>query len=619
MPRRKKAPVQPHVEKSLQYARAVVSGDIYACKWVRLACGRQLSDLEKQADPSWPYVFRGDLAERACDFLEELPHTQGPLAFRREDGTWNRLVLEPWQCFIVCAVYGWIRKDSPKRRPIRRFVRVYEEEPRGQGKSLRLSGALLYSFAEGEQGVEAFSAAVDRAQAGKVYGEARAMLEKRPDLAATLGLRMSAHAIYQTSTHSSATALSRDAKKSGDGMNVAFASLDELHAHPTREIYDVLDTGTGKRGGNALVWAITTAGFDSSGICFEKRDYTCKVLEGSVTDDSWFGIIFTIDDPEAWPDEECRAACADHTHPRCLWRAANPNWGVSVDPVDFAAKMQRALTVASERNSILTKHLCLWQNADTSWVNIDAWDRAADPQLGELQFAGEPCIVGIDLASKVDIVAKVKVFVRDLPVRDGAGAAVLEENGEPKTVRHAYAFWTCWLPAAAITDSRNASYKGWAATGQLLTMPGEVVDDGPIIKAVKDDRGQHVVTEVAHDEWGARQLSNVLTADGFTMVGIRQNVQSFSEVMKELEAMLLSGRFHHNAGQCVRWQISNVVAHRDRNDNLFPAKLRPENKIDAAIALLMALNRALLAPPGPGPSVYEERERAQQPMFHTFG
>lgn len=597
---------QPHVLKALGYAHAVSAGEIYACKWVRLACERQLRDLEREDAEAWQFRFDEELAGRACEFFEELPHTQGPLAFRREDGSWNTLVLEPWQCFIATTVYGWVRKDSPLHRSIRRFTRCYEEEPRGQGKSLRLSGALLYAFAENEQGVEAYSAAVDREQASKIYGEAIGMLRKRPELAQALRIEVSAHSIFQKATNSKAMPLSREAKKSGDGKNIAFAALDELHAHPTREVVDVIDSGTGKRGGNALVWCITTAGFDASGICYEKRDYSTKVLEGEIPDETWFAIIYTVDDPEKWTDEECRAACTDHSHPRCQWRCANPNWGVSVDPLDFESKMLRAIRVPSERNNLQTKHLCIWCSADTSWMDLPAWDACADATLREEDFAGKPCIVAIDMANKFDLVAKVKVFLRDFETEEKS------EDGSPKIDRHAYAFFTCWTPESAIRKSKNASYGGWAQQGFITAMPGEVVNDEPVIDATLKDAARHDVTEVPFDPWSARQLANVLSDKNLTVVELRQVVSTFSEPMKTLLAMVLTKRFHHNAGPCVRWQMGNVVAHRDRNDNLFPNKAKPENKIDAAVALLMALNRALLAPPAPT-SVYEER-----PSFLAF-
>lgn len=586
--------MNPYVAKAREYALAVVSGEIYSCKWVRLACKRQLDDIERQNDPAWPFRFDEAIAGRACEFLEQLPYTQGPFAFVRDDGSWNTLVLQPWQCFITCAVYGWIRRDSSERRPVRRFTRVYEEEPRSNGKSLRLSGALLYSFAEGEQGVEAYSAAVNREQASKVYGEAIAMLTKRPDLAQALGLEVSAHALFQKATNSRATALSRDAKKSGDGKNVAFAALDELHAHQTREVYEVIDSGTGKRGGNALVWVITTAGFDPAGVCYDKRDYVTKILEGTISDDAWFGIIYTLDDPDKWADEECRAACSDHSYAKCEWRAANPNWGVSVDPVDFVeTKMRRALQSVSDRNGILTKHLDIWCSADASWMDLAKYDACADPTLKKEDFKGEPCIIGLDLASKVDLVAKVDVFFRDFDHGEK------EDDGTPKLERHFYAFTTLWLPEAAIADSKNAQYKAWAEKGLIQSMPGATIDDDPIRDEVMADAATHAVGEIAYDPWGARQLANVLSAKGQTMVELKPTVANFSEPMKSWEALVLEGRFHHDGNPAVRWQVSNVICHRDRKDNIYPAKLKTENKIDAAVATIMALNRALLAPEAP--------------------
>lgn len=587
------APTRPYVELATLYTHQVLSGEIPACKWVRLACKRQLADLDRQADPKFPFRFDGKIAARACSFLEQLPHTQGPLAFQHDDDSWNTLQLQPWQCFVTCCVYGWIRKDSPAHRPIRRFTRVYEEEPRGNGKSLRLSGALLYSFAEKEQGVEAYSAAVDRDQAGKVYGEARAMLEKRKDLARALGLKLTSRNIYQQASNSRATALSRDAKKSGDGKNVAFASLDELHAHPTREVYDVIDTGTGKRGGNALIWAITTAGFDSSGIAYEKRDYICKILEGIITDDAWFGIIYTIDEGDKWEDPS-------------VWRKANPNWGVSVDPVDFESKAKRAIAVLSERNGFLTKHLDIWCNADSAWMDLSAWDACADKTLKEETFAGATCVLGIDLASKVDLVAKAKLFARDLTLPDG------------KSERHYYCFVTCYLPEAAINASGNAQYKGWAMNGLIQSIPGNVIRDAPIVADVEADAAKHKVHEIAYDLWSAREFANTLSDKGFTMVEVRQNVQNLSEPMKQLQALILSGRFHHDGNPCLRWQMSNVIAHADHNDNVFPNKLKPENKIDAPVAIITALNRALLAPATPSESVYVARAQAGQPLLVTL-
>lgn len=609
-PRRKAKPA-PHasgfrnvyVVRGIQYAEQVVSGEISACKWVRLACQRQLKDLERwRAEEAYPFRFDEEAGGRAAEFFEQLPHTQGPLSFKREDGSWNTLVLEPWQCFIVTTVYGWIRKDSPKERPTRRFTRVYEEIPRSNGKSLMLSAGLLYSFSEREQGVEAYSAAVDREQAAKVYGEATAMLVKRPELSNALGLETSAHTIFQKATHSKALPLSREAKKTGDGMNIYFAAVDELHAHPTREVWDVLDTGTGKRGGNALIWIITTAGFDTAGVCYEKRGYVTKVLEGIIKDETWFAIIYTLDEGEEWEDEECRTACADHSFKGCLWRKANPNWGVSVDPIDFESKMMRGIQVASERNGILTKHLGIWCNADVAWMDMLAWDKCADPELRVEDFARQPCVIGLDLASKIDLVADARLFYRDLP-------AGVNAKGEPKVDRHFYLFLKTQLPEAAVRDSNNSQYEGWVREGWIQATPGDVTDFDLVRDDVLAAADSFDLREIAFDPWQATQLANELGARGQKMVEVRPTVQNFSEPMKELEALVRGGRFHHNGNPAMRWMVSNVVCHRDAKDNIYPRKAHNENKIDGPVATIMALNRALLAPAdAPGDSYLSRRD-----------
>lgn len=580
----------PHVLKALAYIDDVITERVPACKWTRLACERQLRDLEGwRTDPAYPFAFDESLAGRACEFFELLPHTQGSaFAFRRDDGSWNTLVLGAWQCFTETTLYGWVRKDTKGRR----FLRSYEEIPRGNGKSFKLSGALLYSFTEGEQGVEAYSAAVDREQAAKVYGEAEAMIYKRPDLATELGLETSAHAIFQKATHSYAKALSREAKKTGDGKNIYFAAVDEFHAHPTRDVWGILDTGTGKRaptsGRGPLIRIITTAGFNTSGVCFEKRNYAKKILEQSAQDETWFAIIYTVDDADDWTDEACRQACSDHSHPGCVWRKANPNWGVSVDPVDFTAKAMAAIQLPSAQSEFLTKHLNVWCSSGRQWIAGKTWDRLADPDLSPEDFAGSPCFFGLDLGTKSDITAKVKLFLRDeeRPPREG-------EDG-PASERHYYLFLDSYLPEAAILDSRNAQYGGWVREGRIVTTPGDVVDFGYVRDEIIADARKYHPHEVPFDPWNATQVTTELQAEGLPMVDYAPHVKHISPAMKEFADLVHAGRLHHDANPVMRWMLMNVVVQEDRKGNIFPRKETRENKIDGVFAALTALARAML-------------------------
>lgn len=548
-----------HVAIALAYCRDVVAGKITAGRLVRLACQRQLSDLERK---DWNYRFDAEKAGRACRFFELHPHVKGPKAG-------ELFSLEPWQCFIATTVFGWVRKDTGRRR----FRRAYTEVPRGNGKSFMSSSVGNFGLAaDGEEGAEVYSAATTTEQANIVRGDAAAMLRKRPDLMRKLGITLSTNAIFQKRSNSAFKALSREAKNQ-DGKNIHFAIVDELHAHPTRELWDVLVTGAAKRP-QSLIWTITTAGVDTSGICYEVRDSVVKMLEGQ-PNEALFGVIYTLDDGDDWRVEE-------------NWIKANPNWNASIDHDAFRLAAIEATQSPAKENNFKTKHLNVWCGADVAWMQMDKWDACADTTLREDQFAKQPCVEGIDLASKIDIASKVRVFWRDLPRGD-------------KVERHFYAFASCYLPEQRVRESRNAQIPGWVKQGFIRTTPGDVIDFEVVKDDLKADAKAYDVREVAFDPWQAQQMANELNkpAGPLTMVELRATVQNFSEPMKAWEALVREGRFHHDGNPAFRWMVSNVVCHVDAKENIYPRKQVPENKIDAAVACIMAMNRALLAPAAP--------------------
>ena len=338
--------------------------------------------------------------------------------------------------------------------------------------------------------------------------------------------------------------------------------VDELHAHRTREVYDVLETGTGKRE-QSLLWTITTAGSNRAGICYEVRSYLTKVLDGVTTDDSLFGLIYTIDDEGRWADPDA-------------WQEANPNWGVSVMPEVVAQLAHKALQMPSAQNNFKTKHLDIWCNADTAWMEMGRWSRCADPSLDIADFSGQSCIMGLDLASKLDLLALVKIFWKMITGK-----------------RHYYAFGEYWTPQESVNNSSNSQYSGWAISGILQTFPGETNDYDIVEDKIRADCRQFDVLEVAHDQHHAQQFVNHLGPEGIQMVEVPQKPIHFTEPMNELEAAVYDGRFHFNGDPILTWAVSNVVCHRDRNDMLFPTKERHENKIDPVTALLTGLNRVI--------------------------
>ena len=543
-----------------QYAEAVVARDIPACRWVQLACQRQLDDLARFKGKGSPYRFNPKLTDRTdktyapadnlCAFIERLPHVKGPLA-----GT--AITLEPWQVFILSTVYGWVKPDGT-----RRFRRAYIEVPRGNAKSTLSSAVALYMLAaDGEGGAEVYSLATTRDQARIVFGDAQTMARKSSGFRSRFGVAVGAHNMHVLATGSKFEALSAEGSTL-DGLNIHFGCVDELHAHKTRTVYDVVETGTGKRD-NSLLWVITTAGSNRAGICYEVRTFVTKLLDHVFEDDSQFGIIFGLDDGDDWASEAALVK-------------ANPNWGISVRAEVLLPLQAKAMQLPSAVNNFKTKHLNEWVNADTAWMDMRAWDRCADPALNLENFAGQPCWIGLDLASKTDIAALLMVFAH------------------PEIVGGFAVFGRYYLPEDTVMATGNSQYPGWMRTGRLTVTPGNVIDFGWIEADLIDAVSRFAIQAVAFDPFQATQLSTRMIAEGLPMIEVRPTVLNFSEPMKTLEALVLQRKLIHDGDPVLAWMVSNVVAHLDAKDNIYPRKERPENKIDGIVALIMALARASL-------------------------
>ena len=532
------------------YAKDVASGRIAASRFVAAACKRQTDDLKRFKAKSAAFQFDKAKASKVCQFIELLPHIKGPKAGQL-------ITLEPWQIFILTTIFGWVKKDGT-----RRFRRVYIEVPRGNGKSALSSGLGLYMLAaDNEGGAEVYSFATTRDQAKIVFGDAQNMARRTPGLKAHFGVDVNAHNINVLRTASKFEALSAEGSTL-DGLNTHFACVDELHAHKTRAVYDVVETSTGKRA-QSLLWVITTAGSNRAGICYEVRGFVTKVLNGSVKDDSQFGIIYGLDDGDDWTTEDALIK-------------ANPNWGISVMPEVLLPLQAKAMTMPSAANNFKTKHLNEWVNADTAWMDMRAWEACADPSLDVEQFVGEPVWIALDLASKVDIAAKMSLFTREVEGK-----------------QHFYVFGQYYLPRDTVDRGENSQYQGWESMGLLSVTDGAVIDFQVIEDDLLADCSRFEVREVPYDPFQATQMATRMMAQSVPMVEMRPTVLNFSEPMKQIEALVLQGRLHHDGNPVLAWMMSNVVAHTDVKDNIYPRKERPENKIDGVVALIMALGRAM--------------------------
>jgi phage terminase large subunit-like protein len=551
-----------HVEKANQYARDVVSGKILACKWVKLACKRHLDDLEHAKKGYIPYRFDEEKAKKACSFIEKLPHTKDRWAVGEpgKPGS-NKIRLEPWQCFIVARIFGWLHVETG----LRRFRKVYICVPRKNGKSTLSAGIGLYmTVADKEYGAEVYSGATSEKQALEVFKPAWLMVHKEPGMRAHFNLELSG-TYKNPGTISSATTYSKFEPvigKPGDGASPSCAIIDEYHEHQSDALLDTMYTGMGARQQPLLI-AITTAGVDTAGPCYQLQLDAEKVLEGTMQDDELFAIIYGIDTDDDWTSEEALIK-------------ANPNYGVSVGSEFLISAQRQAVQSSRKQNAFKTKHLNIWCGARDPFFNLEAWNQLADKELSEDQFAGESCYGGMDLASKVDIASKLKIFTR---IIDG--------------VEHYYFFANHYLPEEAVNDPSKQHYQMWAYDGYLTVTDGNIIDQDTIKDDILHDAKLHRVEEWGYDPYGATKLALELQAEGVNMVEIPQTTRNLSEPMKWMDALIISGRAHHNGDPVLAWMIANVTAKIDRNENVFPCKERPENKIDGVVAALMALGRAM--------------------------
>lgn len=555
----------------MAYAHAVVEGSIMACLYARQACRRHLDDLVKSDDPVYPYRFDETKAHRVCWFISKMPHVKGKWAVRQR-GVSPKIELEPWQCFVLCCIFGWVRKSSG----LRRFSRVYEEVPRKNGKSIQAAGIGLYMFsADGEVGAEVFSGATKEKQAMEVFRPARRMAMRSPLFLKKFDVEVNKKSL----TRFDDSRFEPLVKNPGDGSSPSCAIVDEYHEHDTSTLYDAMQTGMGARE-QPLLFVITTAGFNIGGPCYLLRSDAVKVLSGIVQDDQFFAIIYTLDEGDDWKSEESLRKC-------------NPNFGVSVF-ADYLQEQQKlAINFAHKQNTILTKHFGLWMNQATAWMNIEKWKACADKTLDIRNFKGQACWHGADLAAKVDLASRVLIFKRR----------------EADELDHYYIFGYHYAPKDTVNDGDHQHYEQWVQEKALIAVEGAEIRLSQIQRDIERDAELYDMKCLAFDPWSALQMQQDLESKygEDVVLTVPQTTQYLSDPMKELQAAVYSGRLHHTGDPVQTWSISNVEVREGANESWFPRKGPDEKlKIDPSAALITAMNRAYTAP-APKKSIYSTR------------
>lgn len=507
-----------------------------------------------------------EYADFAVAFIESLCHTKGTWAGKRFE-------LMDWQEQIIRDLFGILKPNG-----YRQFNTAYIEIPKKNGKSeLAAAVALLLTCGDGEQRAEVYGAAADRQQASIVFDVAADMVRMCPALSKRVKILASQKRIIYIPTNSFYQVLSAEAY-SKHGFNIHGVVFDELHTQPNRKLFDVMTKGSGDARMQPLYFLITTAGTDTHSICYETHQKAKDILEGRKIDPTFYPVIYGADESDDWTDQK-------------VWKKANPSLGITVGIDKVQAACESAKQNPSEENSFRQLRLNQWVKQAVRWMPMDKWDKCAFA-VNEDDLRGRVCYGGLDLSSTTDITAFVLVF------------PPLDE--EDKYVILPY----FWIPEDTL-DLRvkrdHVPYDVWERQGYLQTMEGNVIHYGYIEKFIEKLGERFNIREIAFDRWGAVQMVQNLEGMGFTVVPFGQGFKDMSPPTKELMKLTLEQRIAHGGHPVLRWNMDNIFVRTDPAGNIKADKEKSTEKIDGAIATIMALDRAIRCGNNNCASVYDDR------------
>lgn len=538
-----------------KYACDVRDGKIKACKWVKLAVKRYFKDLAREKTEEFPYYFDQKAAKQKIRFYSLFVHIKGPLAGKP-------IELQPWQHFIIWNLYGWKKVSDGKRRFKTCFIIV----PRGNGKSILASVVGVDGMiADGEGGAEIVAAATKEKQAKIVWSVAASML-KKASFTQELGIKLLKKEIIYEDKDSIFDFMGRDSKTE-DGRNTHIGIIDEYHEHPTPDIKNVLRTSMGKRD-QPILFIITTAGFDPNKPCKEEQEYLEHILNGTVEDETYFGMIYTIDEDDDWRDEDS-------------WYKANPNLGISVSLDELRGYLKQALIKTADRLNFQTKYLNIWTNSLETWLDPEQWKKNNKRKIDEESLYGRKCVLAFDLAENGDLSHLTYCF------------PPIEEDEKYKYIHRAY-MANEGIREKAIKD--RADYLGWAEKGLITLTPGRVTDYDFIVKDIVEDSKDFQITEIVGDHWRSRAIQNALEQEGFdNVIEFDQSMKAMSPASKDFERKMLNEEMDHGDNPLMDFYVSCLAVYVDASENIKPMKKRkkdPRLHIDGIITSIMATDRA---------------------------
>lgn len=511
-------------------------------------------------------TYNKDLADYAVNFIECLCHTKGTWAGKKFE-------LIDWQEQIIRDLFGTIKKDG-----YRQFNTAYVEIPKKMGKSeLAAAVALLLCCGDGEERAEVYGCAADRQQATIVFDVAADMVRMCPALNRRVKILASQKRIQFLPTNSFYQVLSAEAY-SKHGFNIHGVVFDELHTQPNRKLFDVMTKGSGDARTQPLYFLITTAGTDTNSICYETHQKAKDILEGRKTDPTFYPVIYGADQEDDWTDPK-------------VWKKANPSLGITVNIDKVKSACESAKQNPAEENSFRQLRLNQWVKQAVRWMPMDKWD-ACDFSVDEKELEGRVCYGGLDLSSTTDLTSFCLVFP--------------PEDEDDKYIILPY----FWLPEETLelrVRRDHVNYDLWEQQGYIQTTEGNVVHYGYIEKFIEKLGERFNIREIAFDRWGAVQMVQNLEGMGFNVVAMGQGFASMSPPTKELMKLTLEKKIAHGGHPVLRWNMDNILIRQDPAGNIKADKAKSTEKIDGAIALIMALDRAIRCEDEMVDSVYDAR------------
>ena len=512
-------------------------------KFVKLSVTRHLNDLQKK---DFPYRFDTEKADRAIYIIKHLRHTQGEYGGKLFD-------LQPFQGFIVAMIFGWVSRESGYRR----FIKAYLEMARKAGKS-EFAGAIeiLMCFFDGETKAQVYTAATKSDQADYVYQPVKSMCKMlaKDSESFSRKVRVMQYEIKELDTDGYITKMTADSK-SEDGANPHCAVVDEYHAHKDDSIVKVIETGMGART-QPLLMIITTAGFDRFGPCYQFRQVVTNILEGTVTNETVFGCIWTLDDPE-------------EMHDPTKWVKANPNIGKTPRMEMMKSFYQNALTEGSSAMvEFQTKNLNIWVDAASVWIQKENLEQCINP-FEDSELIGQRCFIGLDLSSKIDLTAVCYYF---------------------PDIKYFRVKFYC--PKEKISSGRRVDgvdYLDFMKSGNLVATPGNVIDYDYILNDIFDSASVYNIDMVAYDPFNADLLIPKIESAGLKCGAVRQGFLTLSPASKRLEVNILKKEIYHDGCPVMMWNFANVELETDAAGNIKPSKKLSKNKIDGVAALVTAI------------------------------